>query len=659
MRIPSLKLRLVHRVIAIGVLGFLGMLTLAAISIYGQTRLAGFLEIQERMRDFSEKEADIRLELLEMRRAEKDFLLRSDASYLATHAKHAVIALASLDNLEREIKAHDARGVTPLITDLRGKLQTYRGLFTQMSETRVALGLNETSGLEGTLRKSVHAIEQKLNEFDQPRLATLMLMMRRHEKDFMLRREARYGDLLATRVAEFTAMLDASSIAIAEKPVILKNLTAYQADFNQWMATALKLAEQLKALSASYAATDGPLAALDKILNEMRLSAEAGYRDSLTRTQWNFNIALLIAAVMVGLTSILLARSISRPLSQMTAAMKTLAGGQHDVVLPGLGRSDEIGEMAGAVEAFKVSLAQKARLDAELATAVERKQEADQRLLTLQLANGFEDAVGSVVGKVANYARNLEAEAQLLTRSSQTTLEACGQVRVAADESSANAQSVAGAAEEMSAASGDINSRLQASSDIVANAMVQIGVADRNAASLSSAATQVGEVVALISAIAQQTNLLALNATIEAARAGEAGRGFSVVASEVKMLADQTANATSRISLQVKDIQTTAQASADAVHGISDTISQLSALSTDIASAVQQQGAATYEVTQSIQRTAETSAEVTANIGVVYDGTERVSTSAEQVLSSAQNLGEESLTLRHELDAFLKTLRAA
>ena len=165
--------------------------------------------------------------------------------------------------------------------------------------------------------------------------------------------------------------------------------------------------------------------------------------------------------------------------------------------------------------------------------------------------------------------------------------------------------------------------------------------------------------VELINTIAGQTNLLALNATIEAARAGEAGRGFAVVASEVKALAEQTAKATGDISQQIAGIQTATHGSVSAIQGIGVTISQMSEIASTIAAAVEEQGAATQEISRNIQLAAQGTTEVSSNIADVQRGASETGSASSQVLSAAQSLSRDSNRLKDEVGRFLATVRAA
>jgi methyl-accepting chemotaxis protein/aerotaxis receptor len=211
----------------------------------------------------------------------------------------------------------------------------------------------------------------------------------------------------------------------------------------------------------------------------------------------------------------------------------------------------------------------------------------------------------------------------------------------------------------MSSSVREISRQVQDSSRIAGEAVSQAHATTERVSELSRAASRIGDVVELINAIAGQTNLLALNATIEAARAGEAGRGFAVVASEVKALAEQTAKATGEIGQQVGGIQAATQESVSAISEISGTISRLSEISSAIAAAVEEQGAATQEIARNVQQAAQGTQKVSSNVGDVQRGASETGAASSQVLSAAQMLSRDSNRLKLEVGKFLNSVRAA
>jgi methyl-accepting chemotaxis protein len=366
------------------------------------------------------------------------------------------------------------------------------------------------------------------------------------------------------------------------------------------------------------------------------------------------------AAVLIGLLiAFFIARGIIGPLSGLTSGMKELAGGNFGVVLPGLDRKDEVGDMAQAVETFKVKAAEKAREEAEVKVKQDLVAAQQRKADMIKLADNFESAVGEIIETVSSASTELEASASTLTSTAERAQELTTMVAAASEEASTNVQSVASATEELTSSVNEISRQVQESSRMAGDAVDQARKTNDRVGELSKAAARIGDVVELINTIAGQTNLLALNATIEAARAGEAGRGFAVVASEVKALAEQTAKATGEIGQQIAGIQAATQESVNAIREISGTIEKLSEISSTIAAAVEEQGAATQEISRNVQQAAQGTQQVSSHITDVQRGASETGSASSQVLSAAQLLSGDSNRLKLEVGKFLNTVRAA
>jgi aerotaxis receptor len=358
-----------------------------------------------------------------------------------------------------------------------------------------------------------------------------------------------------------------------------------------------------------------------------------------------------VVGILVGLATM---RAIKGPMQQLNDTMLNLVQDKLDnrIVIE---RDDEIGEALRNLQTVQTII----RFSRDEVQAVQRRSDAQRKADMTRLADGFEAAISEIVETVSSAATQLEASASTLSSTAGRAQELVTAVAGGSEEASANVHSVASAAEEMSSSVREISRQVQDSSRIAGDAVSQAQATTARVGELSRAASRIGDVVELINAIAGQTNLLALNATIEAARAGEAGRGFAVVASEVKALAEQTAKATGEIGQQVGGIQSATQESVSAISEISGTIARLSEISSAIAAAVEEQGAATQEIARNVQQAAQGTQQVSSNVGEVQRGAVETGSASTQLLSAAQMLSRDSNRLRLEVGKFLSSVRAA
>ena len=389
------------------------------------------------------------------------------------------------------------------------------------------------------------------------------------------------------------------------------------------------------------------------------LKAQAdSYSASATR-QLGINAGMLAVTLLLAIAAAVITRvRLGRPMALMTSAMSRLAANDTTVEIPGLGRKDEIGAMAAAVEVFRSNAIRVGEMAREAAER-DAGEAAERQRLRDETAAAFETTVGGVLERVVAAIDLLHSSAETLTGNAEETAMQAASAAAAANQATANVQTVAGATEELSSSITEIGTRVAAAGAVATEARETAAATRENIASLQTAADQIGTIVELIDSIAGQTNLLALNATIEAARAGEAGKGFAVVAAEVKQLADQTSKATSQIGRQIGGIQSSTGTSATSIGAIAEIIYRLNEISGAIATAVEQQSGAASEIAHNVSEAARGTAAVSENVEGIRKASEHTSTVSTTVLSAADDLATQAGELRRAMDEFLVTLRAA
>ena len=386
---------------------------------------------------------------------------------------------------------------------------------------------------------------------------------------------------------------------------------------------------------------------------------KAEFMESVRSTFWTIIYSTLTVASLAMLVSYFLTRNgIVRPLKASITTMNRLAQGDLSVETPEPLRRDEIGEIMMALVAFKATGLEVERMRADR-VATDQHAAEQRRADMIRLADGFENTVGEIVETVSSASSELETFASTLTATAERAQGVTTMVATASEKASSNVQSVASATEELTSSVNEISRQVQESARMASEAVGQARTTNDRVGELSKAAARIGDVVELINTIAGQTNLLALNATIEAARAGEAGRGFAVVASEVKALAEQTAKATGEIGQQITGIQAATQDSVNAIKEISGTIERLSEISSTIAAAVEEQGAATQEISRNVQQAAQGTQQVSSNITDVQRGASETGSASSHVLTAAKSLSGDSNRLKLEVGKFLDSVRAA
>ncbi|WP_188311847.1 methyl-accepting chemotaxis protein [Salinarimonas soli] len=372
--------------------------------------------------------------------------------------------------------------------------------------------------------------------------------------------------------------------------------------------------------------------------------------------------AVMSAGVVLGGLAIVFAlytviAQVIRPLNALTGLTSRLAQGDLSVEVAGAERRDEIGTLARALQVFKDNA-----LDARQRAAAEEAERGGRERRAAMIdsaAKAFEHKANALTQALAAAAGRLEGTARSMADTADRATHQAVAVAGAAQQTSANVQTVAAATEEFSITMREIGRNVDGSARIAVKAVEDVNRTDATVQAMAASAARIGEIVTLIQAIAAQTNLLALNATIEAARAGEAGRGFAVVASEVKTLAGQTSKATEEISAQIAEIQSVTSNAVAAIQNIGRTVGEIDDLARAVASSIEQQQSATADIARNVQQAASGTEEVTVSIIDVRDGAGETGKAAQQVLTAAGDLSRHSADLSQEVEAFLRSVRAA
>jgi methyl-accepting chemotaxis protein len=390
------NVRVSYKVGSLGAVGILGLLIVGAIYYVGSTTQSRFQNAALDARSLEATTSNLLIQFLEARRHEKDFLLRKDDRYVTAQAETTKAAAKSLDLMTQRLAAMGQAQLMSDVKTVQEGFDVYSKNFALMVDMQHKTGLTPDSGLEGTLRASVHGIESSLAPFKNATLNELMLMMRRHEKDYMLRHDLRYRDQHQEAVKGFADALAVSVLSGSEKDSISAKLAAYQRDFLAYVDTAQALLSRQKDTSAAFAKIEPAIAALAQSIGKLESDANAEADKARGNTELLFEIAAFMTLVVVAMYAFVVGRGITSPLAALVTLLQKLAAGDNGVEIRGLDRKDEIGDVARTARVFKDNGLAKIRLEQENKEA-EQRAVATRDAATAEMASQFEAAVGGIV----------------------------------------------------------------------------------------------------------------------------------------------------------------------------------------------------------------------------------------------------------------------
>ncbi|MFY0311939.1 methyl-accepting chemotaxis protein [Leisingera sp. D0M16] len=645
---------------------------------------------------------EIELEFLMARRAEKDFLLRRDEKYTARHAETMARIKETYAALSRQMpEVAELSGSVQQLKEIGAAIDAYDASFGALAGSNIRLGLDENSGLEGQLRKAVKNAEGTLKTLDQPVMQVKMLMMRRHEKDFIMRQAPKYLDRLNARVEEFRAFPASYYDSAAQQKEILGLMEVYQKSFAAYVEESLKEKQLRKDVSGHYAEAEPLLAAVHEevrgLLDQVRTRGETVSAEAQTNAlRAGIGGSILFVAV-----ALLLARSIARPLKQTDTVLKKMMQNDFSPEIPKTSIR-EIAAIANAAGEFRKAEAAKQQLTEEISEVIAACGEGDfsRRIatsgggsrdsglgqgvntigevaekglgdvlrvldaiaegdLTQRMPAGQKGVFKDIAGAIDNLAGSLETVVRQLAGSGDMLNNTSQEISTAVADASQRGESSAAALEETSAALQivrdtvhDTASSAQDARQFVNDAQTK-AEATREVAEKTVSAMQrikessdaISKITGLIDDVAFQTNLLALNAGVEAARAGEAGRGFAVVASEVRALAQRSSDA-------AKEISTLISSSQSEVTGGVELVDEAGEALVAILQTVTQAAEKVNEIAENTTEQANSISEVNVALEALDKDSQRSAAMLEETAAAGQMLRDEAASLARAISGF-------
>ncbi|WP_425403031.1 methyl-accepting chemotaxis protein [Hwanghaeella sp.] len=644
---------ILKQVLSIVGLAVVGFAIIGGVYFWGEGSVNAQRQAAETAKARSSVVQTVQYLFLNARRREKDFLLRRDEKYIEQLNKVVAEIRSSLAQLEElGVPAESASDLTAIGSGI----STYHDTFRQVAEDVVAIGLTEKVGLRGKLRSAVHNVEERLLTMQDDGMLVKMLMMRRHEKDFLLRIDPKYIGRIDDRRTELVALLDAAGVTGSARTEIDALLDTYVTSFKELAELVLALGEKTQQLSDTFAEIEPVMEKVAERIEADRAAAVDSAAAITAQTQVIIPVVIVVVTLVAALVGVLVARAISGPIQAMTDTMGELAGGRRDVEVPATDYRNEIGQMAQSVLSFRDSLIAADTLAEEQRDAQAQQVKRAEKLM--QRTSDFDAKIQEILSQVGSAVTQMGQTAGHMDKASDNVESQSSAVASSSAESAMNVQTVAAATEELSASIVEIGSQIQNANHITRSAVDQAQVSVKTVTDLETAVSQISEVIDLIKDIAEQTNLLALNATIEAARAGDAGKGFAVVANEVKSLSAETAKATEQIERQISAVQAATGTTVSSITEFSNTVNQVNEISAAVAAAIEEQTAATNEISRNVEEAAQAVEDVNRNIQGVSESAKSTKKAAIEVRSASDLIGNQTEAVTTSVAGFLADVRS-